>query len=137
MQRVVVTGLGAVTPLGLGAWLQDTYWTLPTLTILGVQRTWKRILDGQCGVVSLKGKQHHEQQQCQVAGLVPQGTKENGGWTASEWLTSDEQRKLSTFMQYAAVATHEALQDSGWKPETSEQQEMTVSGAIIVEPRPS
>lgn len=107
------------------------------LTSLGVQRTWKRLLDSQCGVVSLKGNQQHEQQQCQVAGLVPHGTKENGGWTASEWLSSDEQRKLSTFMQYAMAAAQEALQDSGWKPETSEQQEMTVSGAITVAAWPS
>lgn len=73
MQRVVVTGLGAVTPLGLGA-----------------QRSWKRLLDGQCGIVSLAARgKAHEQQECQVAALVPQGKKEDGGWTAAEWLSGD------------------------------------------------
>jgi len=67
---------------------------------------------------------------------VPQGTKKNGGWTASEWLSSDEQRRMSTFMQYAMTASHEALEDSGWKPQTTEQQEMTVSYYITAESRP-
>ncbi|KAK0511660.1 hypothetical protein JMJ35_006233 [Cladonia borealis] len=109
MQRVVVTGLGAVTPLGIG-----------------VQRTWKRLVDGHCGVVSLKDKgKTFEQQQCQVAGLVPEGKKEDGGWTVSEWLSGDEQRRMSKFMGYAMAASQEALDDAGWKPKTEEEQEMT------------
>ena len=56
----------------------------------GVQRTWKRLVDGHCGIVSLKDKgKVFEQQQCQVAGLVPEGKKEDGGWTVSEWLSGD------------------------------------------------
>ncbi|KAL2040399.1 hypothetical protein N7G274_006842 [Stereocaulon virgatum] len=109
MQRVVVTGLGAVTPLGLG-----------------VQRSWKRLIDGHCGVVSLKGRgKIFEQQQCRVAGLIPQGKGEDGAWTASEWLSSDEQRRMSTFMIYAIAASQEALEDSGWKPRTDQEQEIT------------
>ena len=56
----------------------------------GVQRTWKRLVDGHCGVFPLKDKgKAFEQQQCQVAGLVPEGKKEDGGWTVSEWLSGD------------------------------------------------
>lgn len=109
MQRVVVTGLGAVTPLGLGA-----------------QRTWTRLLDGRCGIVSLAGRSKiHAQQQCQVAGLVPRGNREDGGWTAGEWLSGDEQRRMSTFMQYAMAASSEALDDAGWRPNTDQQRERT------------
>ena len=109
MQRVVVTGLGAVTPLGLG-----------------VRRTWQRLLAGDCGIVSLRdsGEQYREQQ-CQIAGLVPLGPKAQGAWDSSEWLTGDERRRMSRFMQYAVYAAGEALQDAGWIPKTELDQELT------------
>lgn len=109
MRRVVVTGLGAVTPLGLG-----------------VARSWKRLLDGCCGVVSLRDQgTAFAQQQCQVAGLVPNGKKEDGGWTVGEWTSKDEQRRTSKYMQYALAASHEALKDSGWQPVGEPEKEMT------------
>ncbi|KAL8855048.1 MAG: hypothetical protein Q9221_000245 [Calogaya cf. arnoldii] len=109
MRRVVVTGLGAVTPLGLG-----------------VQRSWTRLIDGHCGVVSLKGRGNaFLQQQCQVAGLVPEGKKDDGEWTAHDWLTKDEERRTSKFMQYAIVAVQEALTDAQWHPQTQREGETT------------
>ncbi|KAJ5476174.1 hypothetical protein N7475_001903 [Penicillium sp. IBT 31633x] len=109
MRRVVVTGLGAVTPLGVGA-----------------RRTWKRLLDGHCGVVNVKDRdERFAEQPCQVAAVVPQGSRENGGWTASEWLSRGDERKMALFAQYAMAATEEALQDAGWKPEPFEQREAT------------
>lgn len=60
------------------------------LNEIGAQRSWKRLLDGQSGIVSLAARSKaHEQQQCKVAGLVPHGKKEDGGWTAGEWLSGD------------------------------------------------
>jgi len=53
---------------------------------------WKRLVDGKSGVVSLKDARCNrgfDQLQCQVAGLVPRGKKEGGGWDASEWLSGD------------------------------------------------
>ena len=109
MQRVVVTGLGAVTPLGLG-----------------VQRTWSRLIEGHSGIVSLKDQgEQFKQQQCQIAGLVPRGQKAQGAWTSGEWLTGDEQRKMSLFMQYAIYAATEALRNARWMPRTDLEQEMT------------
>ncbi|KAI4110446.1 MAG: hypothetical protein LQ339_001311 [Xanthoria mediterranea] len=109
MRRVVVTGLGAITPLGLG-----------------VQRSWARLIDGHCGVVSLKDRGNaFLQQQCQVAGLVPEGGKGNGAWRASDWLAKDEERRTSEFMQYAIVAAQEALTDAQWHPQTEQQRETT------------
>ncbi|KAJ5545179.1 Thiolase-like subgroup [Penicillium sp. DV-2018c] len=109
MRRVVVTGLGAVTPLGVGA-----------------RRTWKRLLDGHCGIVNVKDRdERFAEQPCQVAGVVPEGAREEGGWTASEWLGRGEERKMAKFAQYAMAATEEALQDAAWTPESFEQREAT------------
>ena len=60
----------------------------PHLIVSGVQRSWMRLQAGQCGIVSLAGRSKaHTQQQSQVAALVPDGKKKEGGWTADEWLT--------------------------------------------------
>ena len=96
------------------------------LKILGVKRTWERLVNGESGLVSLQGRKLHEQQQCQVAGLVPTGTKKEGAWNAREWLSNDEQRRMPAFMQYATVASLEALKDAAWFPETAREQERTV-----------
>ncbi|KAJ5441241.1 Thiolase-like subgroup [Penicillium cf. griseofulvum] len=91
-----------------------------------IRRTWKRLLDGHCGVVNVKDRdERFAEQPCQVAAVVPQGSRENGGWTASEWLSRGEERKMAQFAQYAMAATEEALQDANWKPEPFEQREAT------------
>ncbi|WEW57802.1 Mitochondrial beta-keto-acyl synthase [Emydomyces testavorans] len=109
MRRVVVTGLGAVTPLGIG-----------------VRRTWKRLLDGHCGIVSVKDRHPgFAEIPCQIAAVVPRGSKEHGGWRASDWLTRDQERKTALFAQYALAAAEEALNDADWKPEAQEAKEMT------------
>lgn len=60
------------------------------MTVQGVHLSWKRLIAGHSGIVSLRGEgAAFAQQQCQVAGLVPRGRKENGAWTASEWGSRD------------------------------------------------
>ncbi|PLB50450.1 3-oxoacyl-synthase [Aspergillus steynii IBT 23096] len=109
MRRVVVTGLGAVSPLGVG-----------------IRRTWKRLLDGHCGIVNVRNRDSRfADLPCQIAAVVPSGKKQDGGWTASEWLKKDEERKMARFAQYALVASQEALEDAGWMPATFEQKETT------------
>ncbi|OJJ43276.1 hypothetical protein ASPZODRAFT_2118212 [Penicilliopsis zonata CBS 506.65] len=109
MRRVVVTGLGAVTPLGVG-----------------IRRTWKRLLDGHCGIVNVGLRDSRfDAQPCKVAAIVPEGPRQNGGWTASEWLSRDDERKMALFAQYGLAATEEALEDAGWKPTASEDLEAT------------
>ncbi|KAL4760519.1 putative beta-ketoacyl synthase (Cem1) [Aspergillus foveolatus] len=109
MRRVVVTGLGAVTPLGVG-----------------VRRTWKRLLDGHCGIVNIRHRDaRYADLPCEVAAVVPSGTRAEGKWTASEWLSKDDERKMARFAQYAMAAAEEALEDAEWKPKAEDQLEAT------------
>ena len=109
MRRVVITGLGAVTPLGAG-----------------IQTTWKRLLDSSCGIVSTseRGSQF-DSLPSRVAGLVPQGKREDGRWQAKDWLPASEERQMALFAQYAIASAHEALQDAGWHPASNEDLEAT------------
>lgn len=109
MRRVVITGLGAVTPLGVG-----------------VRRSWNRILRGDSGIVSTIDHDNdpaYATIPSQVAGLVPRGSRDSGGWNADEWLERDDQRRMAQFTQYAMAAAEEAVQDSGCFPASAEERE--------------
>lgn len=111
MRRVVVTGLGAITPLGAG-----------------LRRTWSRLLAGESGLVSTSGLSPQSQWAeipSRVAGLVPRGSATEGKWQASDWLARGDERTMAKFSQYAVAAAGEALRDANWTPTTREQQEMT------------
>lgn len=69
MRRVVVTGLGLVTPIGVG-----------------VKAAWKNLLEGQCGIVSLADREAFEKLPVRIAAEVPPGSYVEGKFTASEWL---------------------------------------------------
>jgi 3-oxoacyl-[acyl-carrier-protein] synthase II len=60
-----------------------------------------------------------------VAGVVPVGSKLEGQWQASDWLSRGEERRLAKFAQFAIAASDMALEDAGWRPETQEDKEMT------------
>lgn len=110
MRRVVVTGLGAVTPLAVG-----------------IRRTWSRLIAGDSGIINVSGIEPTAAWQelpSKVAGVVPEGSKEQGKWTASDWLEKGEERRLAKFTQYALAATQMALDDAGWRPETQADREM-------------
>ena len=86
MRKVVVTGLGAVTPLGLGSFIMRLLGL--KLTFIGVRRSWKRLIDGECGIESISSRGPAFQKlKCQVAGIIPQGSKDEGSWSVSEWLS--------------------------------------------------
>lgn len=111
MRRVVVTGLGAVTPFGVG-----------------IRRTWTRLLAGDSGIVSvdhLEPQSQWAELPSKVAGLVPLGPKAQGGWQASEHVSKSDERTFAKYTQYAIAATQEALDDAGWKPQKQEELEMT------------
>ncbi|KAL3419290.1 hypothetical protein PVAG01_09512 [Phlyctema vagabunda] len=111
MRRVVVTGLGGITPLGVG-----------------IRRTWTRLLASDCGIVSvanLEPKSRWGELPSTVAGLVPQGSKDEGKWQASDWLEKGDERRMARFTQYAIAATEMALSDAGWRPNGTADLQMT------------
>lgn len=111
MRRVVVTGLGAVTPLGVG-----------------IRHTWSRLLAGENGIVSIANREPSKQWRelpSTVAGMVPEGNKDDGKWQALDWISKAEERRLAKFTQYAIAATEMALGDAGWKPGNQKDQEAT------------
>ncbi|GAO50287.1 putative beta-ketoacyl synthase [Saitoella complicata NRRL Y-17804] len=111
MRRVVVTGLGLVTPLGVG-----------------VQHAWKRLLAGESGVVSLIGRNgdpRFAELPSTVGAVVPQGNANEGGWNAIEWIEKGDDRRMANFTQYAIGAAEQALRDAEWKPTLDEQKERT------------
>lgn len=117
MRRVVVTGLGAVTPLGVGAC-----------------KTWIRLLAGQSGITNISTLEPRAQWTgltSTVAGIVPSGKagKPDGLWRASDWLDATEQRRTSTFAQYAMAAAEMALVDAGWKP--TDQSDLEATGVCL------
>ncbi|KAH0205048.1 ketoacyl synthase domain-containing protein, partial [Aureobasidium melanogenum] len=109
MRRVVITGLGAVTPLAVG-----------------VRPTWKRLIDGHCGIVNIKDRDpKFASLPSQVAGVIPPGLRVDGGWHSKEWLQPGDDRKMALFAQYAMASAEEALQDANWLPQSEEDLEAT------------
>ncbi len=102
MRRVVVTGLGAVTPLGIGAEL-----------------VWKRLIAGESGIRAIQNFDVTELPS-KIAGQVPQGSKADGKLDLNEWIPPKDQRKMDRFIQLALVAATEAVEDSGWMPQDEE-----------------
>lgn len=111
MRRVVVTGLGLVTPLADG-----------------VEASWSRILAGQSGAGPITGFDASELV-TQYACEVPLGDGKDGTFNADNYLPSKEQRKVDTFILFGLAAAEQAVRDAGWMPEDKESLERT--GVLI------
>ena len=107
MRRVVVTGMGMVTPLGCG-----------------VETTWRRLLAGDSGVVRIDRFEVSDVS-CQIAGIVPYGDGSGGTFNPDQWMEPKEQRKVDKFILYAMCAATQALDHAGWKPTTADDQNTT------------
>ncbi|CAO3652550.1 unnamed protein product [Cunninghamella blakesleeana] len=107
-RRVVVTGLGLVTPIGVG-----------------VKTAWNNLIQSHCGIVSLEEQPGFEQLPIKIAALVPKGPYEQGQFTASEWLDKGDDRTMATFTQYSISAAHQAIRDAGWNTASDIQKERT------------
>ncbi|MEI8198148.1 MAG: beta-ketoacyl-ACP synthase II [Phycisphaerae bacterium] len=101
-RRVVVTGMGIASPLGLG-----------------VEHVWKRLIAGESGISAIQSFDTKDLP-AKIAGQVPQGSKADGKLDLAEWIPVKDQRKMDRFIQLALVAATEAVEDSGWKPEGEE-----------------
>jgi len=98
MRRVVVTGMGIACPLGLG-----------------VERVWKRLVEGESGIRAIQSFDTTELT-AKIAGQVPLGTRAEGKLDISEWIPTKDQKKMDRFIHLAIVAASEAVEDSGWVP---------------------
>lgn len=105
-RQVVVTGLGCVTPLGVG-----------------VEHVWKRLLAGDSGAVALSGEAY-EKLPTRVACTVPRGEAENE-YEASRSLGHKEARRFSDYIGFGVEAARQAIEDAGWQPEALEDLERT------------
>lgn len=106
MRRVVVTGIGLVTPLGTG-----------------VEATWNNLLAGKSGVRHIN-RFDVSDLPAKIAGLVPTKDEEHG-FNPDHFITGKEQKKMDTFILYGMAAAVMAVEDSGWKPEAEEDLEQT------------
>lgn len=98
MRRVVVTGLGIVSPLGLG-----------------VEHVWSRLVRGESGVGTINAF-NSASLACQVAGQIPLGSRAENRLDLDEWLSGDQQRHMGRFSQFAMIAAMQAVEHAGWQP---------------------
>lgn len=111
LQRVVITGLGLVTPLGSG-----------------VDVNWKRLTAGESGARRVE-EFKVDDLACQIGCFIPRGSQSEGKFNPDDWMEPKEQRKVDDFIIYAMAASTQALADANWAPKTAEQQERT--GVLI------
>ena len=103
MRRVVVTGIGLVTPLACG-----------------VEETWSRLLAGKSGARRIT-KFNTDDLATKIACDVPRGDGSDGTFNPDQWVDSKEQRRVDDFIIFGLAAAKQAVEDSGWKPQTEEE----------------
>ncbi|WP_209425727.1 beta-ketoacyl-ACP synthase II [Pararhodobacter sp. SW119] len=102
MRRVVVTGLGMVTPLGCG-----------------VEATWTRLLAGKSGAGPIT-RFDPSHLTTTYACEIPRGDGADGTFNPDDWMAPKEQRKVDDFILYGMAAAQQAVEDAGWTPEDEE-----------------
>ena len=107
MRRVVVTGLGMVSPLADG-----------------VEATWERLLAGESGAGMIE-KFDTSNVVTKYACEVPLGDGTNGTFNGDAYLEPKERRKIDDFILFGLAAAQQAVQDSGWMPEADADRERT------------
>jgi 3-oxoacyl-[acyl-carrier-protein] synthase II len=107
MRRVVVTGLGLVTPLACG-----------------VEESWSRLLAGQSGASAIT-KFKTDDLPTKIACQVPRGDGSDGSFNPEQWVDAKELRRMDDFIIYGIAAAKQAVADSGWVPQTEEDRYRT------------
>ncbi len=111
MRRVVVTGMGIVCPLGVG-----------------VENVWKRLIAGESGLRPI-GSFDPSDLPAKVAGEVPLGARGEGKYDPVDWIPAKDVKKMDRFIHFGIAAAVEAVEDSGWAPQTEE--ERCATGVMI------
>ena len=111
MRRVVVTGMGIVSPLGVG-----------------LEHVWRRLIAGESGIGAIQSFDVSDLP-CKVAGQVPLGSRADGRFDPAEWVAPKDVKKMDRFIHFAMAAAAEAVADSGWRPATED--ERCATGVMI------
>src|ERR1700687_81737 len=111
MRRVVVTGLGMISPLGAG-----------------VESTWKQILESKSGAARIE-KFDVSDLPCKIACQVKRGDGANDAFHPDKWMEPKDQRKVDDFIIFAMAAAGQAIEDAGWHPKSADDQANT--GVLI------
>jgi 3-oxoacyl-[acyl-carrier-protein] synthase II len=107
MRRVVVTGMGLVTPLGVG-----------------LDHNWTRLTNGESGASAIE-RFDVSDLPAKIAAQVPRGDGTDGSFNPDLFVPPKDQRRIDEFIVYGISAAVEAVEDSGWKPESEYDQERT------------
>jgi 3-oxoacyl-[acyl-carrier-protein] synthase II len=107
MRRVVVTGIGLVTPLGIGT-----------------ANVWRRLVASESGLAAIQSFDVSDMP-AKVAAQVPRGETAEGLFNADDWVPPKDQRKMDLFIVYALAAAAQAVEDAGWQPADEESRERT------------
>ena len=112
MRRVVVTGLGMLTPLGNG-----------------VDINWKRLISGQGGIRKISDFDVSDIS-CKIAGQIPLKIDDpEAGLDIDQWIEPRDQKRIDRFIAYGIISAMQAVEDSGWKPKNDEEKHRT--GVIL------
>ena len=112
MRRVVVTGMGLTTPLGNG-----------------IDINWKRLTSGVVGINKIDNFDVSDLP-CKIAGQVPSIDNDpEGGLDIDQWIEPREYKRIDRFISYGIISAIQAIEDSGWKPQTENQKNKT--GVIL------
>ena len=111
MRRVVVTGLGLVTPLGIG-----------------VKNNWDGITSGKSGIAAIESFDVSDLP-AKIAGQVPRGSSSDAMFDPDLYMSPKEQRRVDDFIVYAMGAAVQAVEDAGWEPDNENDRERT--GVVI------
>ncbi len=111
MKRVVVTGMGLVSPLGCG-----------------LSFNWERLINGEFGIRAIQSFDVSDLP-VKIAAQVPRGETANGGFNADDWVSPKDQRRMDAFIVYAVAAAAQAVQDADWTPDDEQRRERT--GVLI------
>jgi 3-oxoacyl-[acyl-carrier-protein] synthase II len=107
MRQIVVTGMGLVTPLGIG-----------------LAQVWGRLLAGESGVRAIQSFDVADLP-ARIAAQVPRGDRAAGLFNPDDWIPPKDQRRMDQFIVYAMAAAVQAVEDAGWQPEDEAERERT------------
>jgi 3-oxoacyl-[acyl-carrier-protein] synthase II len=107
MRRVVVTGMGLVTPLGIG-----------------LDQVWRRLVAGESGIDAIQSFDVSDLPS-RIAGQVPRGDRASGLFNADDWVPPKDHRRMDEFIIFAMGAAVQAVEDAGWLPDSEDDRERT------------